>query len=78
MKVALMLPAGTVTFGGVITWPSILPCKVTRAPPAGAAEVSLTVPVTVLPASTDGWLSVSDERLGAGVGLPAGVRTTEI
>ena len=46
LKVALMLPTGTVTFGGVITWPSILPCKVTRAPPAGAAEVSLTVPVT--------------------------------
>jgi len=49
VKVALTLPAGTVTLGGVITWPSILPCKETTAPPAGAGEVSFTVPVTLLP-----------------------------
>jgi hypothetical protein len=49
VNVALRLPAGTVTLGGVITWPSMLPCKETTEPPAGAGEVSLTVPVTLLP-----------------------------
>ena len=30
----------------------------------------MTVPVTVLPASTDDWLSVSDERLGGWRRIP--------
>ena len=77
MKVALMLPAGTVTLGGVITWPSILPLRKTAAPPAGAGEVSRTVPVTMSPASTDDELRINEETLGGGVGLPGGVSNTE-
>src|SRR5436190_6849977 len=56
----------------------MLPCRVTTAPPAGAGEVSLTVPVTVLPEGTDDWLKVRDERLGGGVGLPAGVKVIQV
>src|SRR3954447_7623304 len=78
VKVALMLPAGTVTLGGVMTCPSILPCRVTSAPPAGAGEVSLTVPVTLPPAGIDDWLKVRDERQGGGVGLPAGVKVIQV
>src|SRR3954447_14164481 len=73
VKLALMLPAGIVTLGGTMTSPSMLPCKVTTAPPAGAGEVNVTVPVTELPDTMEGWLRVRDERLGGGGALPAGV-----
>ena len=67
VKVALILPAGTVTLGGTMTWPSMLALSVTTAPPAGAADVSVTVPTVVPPASTDELASVKDDKLGAGV-----------
>jgi hypothetical protein len=78
LKVALKLPAGTVTLGGVITWPLSLAFKVTIAPPAGAGEVSLTVPVTVPPAGIAVWLRVKVDRLAGGVGLPGGVRVSHV
>ena len=72
MKLALMLPAGTVTPAGVTTWPSMLPLRRTNAPPAGAGEVSVAVPVVLPSPRILADASVSDERLGGGTGLPAG------
>src|SRR5512133_2984651 len=51
----------------------MLPCNLTTAPPAGAGEVSRSVPVTVPPDRTVELLSVNEERLGRGWGLPGGV-----
>ena len=67
-----MLPAGTVTLWGVTTCPSMLPLSGIRAPPAGAGEVSVTVPVVLPSPRILAEASVSDERLGGGSGLPAG------
>jgi len=51
VKVTLVAPAGTVTTAGTVT--SVLFAEiVTTEPPAGAAEMSLTVPVAVPPAAT--------------------------
>jgi len=48
VKLALVLPAGTVTPpDGVTTCPSMLPFTHTDAPPAGAGAVSVIVPVVV-------------------------------
>src|SRR5262245_31307120 len=78
VKLALVLPAGTVTFGGVTTSPSMLPLSHTDAPPAGAGPVSVTVPVVVPPPPVM-LLLASDKaaRLGAGVGLPAGMTASQ-
>src|SRR5262249_45074978 len=56
----------------------MLPCNVTTAPPAGAGEVSLSVPVTVPPDGTVELLSVNEERLGGGGGLPGGVTVSQV
>ena len=45
VNVAVVLPAGTITFDGTPTMAG-LALKVTLSPPAGAAPVSVTVPVT--------------------------------
>src|SRR5262245_58852058 len=78
VKLALRLPAGTVTLGGVTTCPSMLPLSRTDAPPAGAGDVSVTVPVVVPSPRIWADASVSDERLGAGVGLPAGSKVSPV
>ena len=72
-KLALLLPAGTVMLAGVMTWPSILPCRITSAPPGGAGEVSVTVAVDVLPLAMRAGLSVNDERLGGDAAAPGGI-----
>src|SRR3954470_23971188 len=77
VNVTLRLPAGTVTLCGAITCPSMLPCSLTTAPPAGAGEVSVTVPVTVPPEPTLDWLRTREERLAGGVGVPGGVRVSQ-
>src|SRR5215510_13440754 len=75
-KLALMLPAGTITFGGkhggVTSCPSMLPHTCMVAPPAGAGAVSVTVPVVLPPPRILEEASVSDERFGAGGALPTG------
>ena len=73
-----MLPAGTVTLWGVTTCPSMLPLRRTRAPPAGAGEVSVTVPVVLPSPRMLADASVSDERLGGGSGLPAGIKVSQV
>src|SRR5439155_4123522 len=72
-----MPPAGTVTFGGVTTCPSMLPLSQTSAPPAGAGDVSVTVPVVLLSPRILADVGVRDERLGAAGGLPAGNRVSQ-
>src|SRR5262249_18006213 len=78
VKPALMLPAGTVTFCGVTTCPSMLPLSRTTAPPAGAGPVSVTVAVVLFPPSNSLLESERTERLGAGAELPAGISAIQV
>ena len=69
VKVALELPAGTVTLDGTLAAPLLLE-SVTCAPPAGAAPLSVTVPVDdCAPAVTLVGLNVSEETVGRGGGV---------
>jgi hypothetical protein len=64
VKLALVAPAGTVTFTGTVALGSLLE-SVTSAPPASAGLSNVTVPVVeVLPVISVG-LSVTLERAGA-------------
>ena len=58
MNVALVAPAGTVTFEGTVA--GLAPDNCTTAPLAGAGPLSVTVPVDDEPAATVDGLSVSD------------------
>src|SRR5206468_3670755 len=63
----VLSPAGTVTLPGTATTAVLLLDRVTTAPPAGAAALSVTVPVDVLPPGTlVGW-RLSDVGVAAGV-----------
>ena len=69
VKVALELPAGTVTLDGTLAAPLLLE-SVTCAPPAGAAPLSVTVPVEdCAPPVTLVGLNVSEETVGRGGGV---------
>jgi len=57
-KVAVVAPAATRTYGGRAAIPVLAIVRSTSTPPAGAAPVSVTVPVTVVPAFTVEALSV--------------------
>src|SRR5687767_12003713 len=63
LKFALVAPAGTVTLAGTVTAALSLD-SVTCAPPAGAAAVSVAVPVALPPPLTLGGLTLSDARAG--------------
>src|SRR5207302_6483316 len=66
VKVALLLPAGTVTMAGTLAAPLPLE-RVTCAPPAGAGPLSVTVPVEdCTPPTTLVGFSVSEETVGGG------------
>ncbi len=69
MKVALVLPAGTVTLEGTLAAPLLLE-SVTCASPAGAGPLSVTVPVDdwVPPVTLVGF-SVREETVGRGGGV---------
>jgi hypothetical protein len=51
-KVALVLPLGTTTVGGVCAAAVLLLDTVTVAPPVGAWPLSVTVPVEAVPPNT--------------------------
>ena len=69
VKVALVLPAGTVTLEGTLAAPLLLE-SVTCAPPAGAAPLSVTVPVEdCTPPTTLAGFNVSEETVGRGGGI---------
>ena len=64
VKVALVLPAGTVTLDGTLAAVSLLE-SITCAPPAGAAPLSVTVPVDdcAPPVTVEGF-NASEETVG--------------
>ena len=69
VKVALELPAGTVTLDGTLAALLLLE-SVTCEPPAGAAPLSVTVPVDdCAPPVTLVGLKVSEETVGEGGGV---------
>lgn len=64
VKVALLLPPGTVTLAGTLAAPLLLE-RVTCAPPAGAGPLSVTVPVEdCTPPTTLVGFNVSEETVG--------------
>ena len=76
VNVALVAPAATVTLEGVLATLVLLLESVTTAPPAGAAPVSITVPVEdCVPPTTLVGFSVNEESVGVGGG--AGVTLSE-
>jgi hypothetical protein len=66
VKVAVELPAATVTLAGTTADVWLLE-SVTIAPPAGAALVKVTVPVEGFPPTTVVGLTATLERAAAGV-----------
>ena len=69
LKVAVMLPAGTVTFEGTAAWAELLLDKVTTKPPVGAGAVSVTVPTELLPPRTTVGLRERAESTAPGWGF---------
>ena len=79
VKVALVAPAATVTLAGTLATVVLLLDSVTTAPPAGAADVSVTVPCDGLPPTTELGARLTADRLatGGGGGAPCGVTRRE-
>jgi hypothetical protein len=71
VKVALVVPAATVTLAGTVATAGLALLRLTTAPPVGAPPVSVTVPWEVLPPTTDTGFTLTAERLAAaGGGAP--------
>jgi hypothetical protein len=60
VKVAALVPAGTVTLAGTLAAAALLLDRVTVAPAAGARPLSVTVPVARLPPVTAEGDKVAD------------------
>jgi hypothetical protein len=65
-KLALVAPAGTVTLAGTVAAVGSSLVRGTTTPPLGAAEASVTVPVTEVPPRTSVGLTRTVESAGAG------------
>jgi len=65
LKVALVVPAVTVTLAGTCAAEVLRLCNLTTAPPAGAAPFKVTVPVELAPPSTVPGLRDIEERAAA-------------
>lgn len=65
VNVELVLPAGIVTLAGRWAAVVLLLCSVTVAPPAGAAPFKVSVPVTLLPPTTELGLTLIEDTLAA-------------
>ena len=76
VKLAVVLPAGIVTLAGTLPTDGFALAIVTDAPPAGAACVSVTVPVEVVPPKTVAGLSARE--LIAGKGITVNVAELEL
>src|SRR3954452_21449809 len=72
-KVALLAPAGTVTLAGAVAAAGLSLSSATVKPPAGAAELSTTVPVTGVPGRTSVGLARTAVSVGVVVGVGVGV-----
>jgi hypothetical protein len=73
-----VLPAGTVTLAATVAAIRLLLLRVTDAPPAGAAALSRTVPVEILPPTTLVGLSDTEDRVTAGVTVNVAVRVIPV
>ena len=78
VNVALVAPAATVTLDGTVAAAVLLLESVTVAPPAGAAPLSVTVPVEEFPPVTLVGFSESDERVGGGGGAAVTVSEADL
>ena len=65
VKVAVALPAGTITLAGTVAAALFLD-KATEMPPLGAALLKVTVPVEDVPPVTLVGLTETEESAGAG------------
>src|SRR5262245_52098186 len=76
VKVALVAPAATVTLAGTLPTVVLLLVREICAPPAGAAALSVTVPVEEFPPMTLAGLSASEEsEMDEGAGETSNSRT---
>jgi hypothetical protein len=85
VNVAVVAPAATVTDGGTVATLGLLLVNATTAPPAGAAALSVTVPVLFAPPVTVAGFSATEVSagltvsaleaggVGTGVGFAVGV-----
>lgn len=72
VKVAVVAPAATVTLAGTVTAAVLLLDTDTTAPPAGAADVNVTVPVDPVPPVTLDGFTATDVNV-AGPAAACGV-----
>lgn len=64
-KVAVVAPAGTVTVAGTVPRLALLEVRFTTKPPVGATLLSVTVPVALLPPTTEAGANVRSVNAGA-------------